>query len=131
MKTRCADIRELVLTDVCPFTLGVAVYNPEEPRRHRMCPIIERNSVLPSSKENVFWTIRDRQRRVDVEVYQGEQPYCQDNTLLGKLSVPVPQGPAGSQQSVSGSATISTGFWRWNAGRPSRRNRPFCCKTRR
>ena len=98
MKARCADIRELVLTDVCPFTLGVAVFNPEEPRRLRMCPIIERNSVLPSSKENVFWTIRDRQRRVDVEVYQGEQPYCQDNTLLGKLSVPVPQGPAGSQQ---------------------------------
>ena len=98
MKARCADIRELVLTDVCPFTLGVAVFNPEQPRRHRMCPIIERNSVLPSSKENVFWTIRDRQRRVDIEVYQGEQPYCQDNTLLGKLSVPVPQGPAGTQQ---------------------------------
>lgn len=97
MKDRCPDIRELVLTDVCPFTLGVAVFNPEEPRRHRMAPIIERNSVLPSSKEDVFYTIRDRQKRVEVQVYQGEHPYCADNTRLGTLSVPVPPGPKGSQ----------------------------------
>ena len=74
---------------------------------------------------------RDRQRRVDVEVYQGEQPYCQDNTLLGKLSVPVPQGPAGSQQVRIRFSYDINGLLEWNAGRPSRRNRPFCCKTRR
>lgn len=97
MKTRAADLRELVLTDVCPFSLGVARYNESEPGRDLMSPIIERNSVLPSSKMGIYYTVRDGQDKVDVQVYQGENRYCADNTLLGKLLVPVPPAPRGRQ----------------------------------
>ncbi len=97
MKARLGDLRELVLTDVCPFTLGVARYNEAQPDRHLMSPIIERNSVLPTSKMGVYYTVRDGQDKVDVEIYQGEHRYCADNTLLGKLLVLVPPAPKGQQ----------------------------------
>ncbi len=97
MKARAGDLRELVLTDVCPFTLGVARYNESEPERHLMSPIIERNSVLPTSKMNVYCTVRDGQQQVEVQVYQGENRYCADNTLLGHLTLRVPPAPRGTQ----------------------------------
>ena len=99
MKARSADLKEMVLTDVCPFTLGVAVYNEAETERDLMSPLIERNSVLPTSKEGVYYTVHDGQTKVELKVYQGENPYCEDNPLLGKLSVSVPAAPRG-QQSV-------------------------------
>ncbi|MCI9330703.1 MAG: Hsp70 family protein [Oscillibacter sp.] len=97
MKARVGDLRELVLTDVCPFTLGVARYNESEPGRDLMSPIIERNSVLPTSKMGIYYTVRDGQDRVDVRVYQGENRYCADNTLLGTLQISVPPAPRGEQ----------------------------------
>ena len=97
MKARAKDLRELVLTDVCPFTLGINVLNEAEPDRALMSPIIERNSVLPTSKEGTYYTARDNQRAIDVKVYQGEQRYCQDNTYLGHLEIAVPPAPRGQQ----------------------------------
>ncbi len=97
MKSRAGDLRELVLTDVCPFTLGVARYNESEQSRDLMSPIIERNSVLPSSKMGIYYTVRDNQDKVDVRIFQGEHRYCEDNTLLGQLQIPVPPAPRGQQ----------------------------------
>ena len=97
MKVRAKDLKELVLTDVCPFTLGINVLNEAEPEKALMSPIIERNSVLPTSKEGTYYTARDNQRAIDVKVYQGEQRYCNDNTYLGHLEVAVPPGPRGQQ----------------------------------
>ena len=97
MKARAGDLRELVLTDVCPFTLGINVINEAQPDKALMSPIIERNSVLPTSKEGTYYTARDNQRAIDVKVYQGEQRYCDDNTYLGHLEIAVPPGPRGEQ----------------------------------
>ena len=97
MKARSGDLKELVLTDVCPFTLGINVINEAQPGRALMSPIIERNSVLPTSKEGTYFTARDNQRLIDVKVFQGEQRYCDDNTYLGHLEVPVPPGPRGRE----------------------------------
>ena len=97
MKARASDLRELVLTDVCPFTLGVNVLNHAEQNKDLMSPIIERNSVLPTSKEGTYYTARDNQQAIDVKVYQGEQRYCDDNTYLGHLEIAVPPGPRGQQ----------------------------------
>ena len=91
------DLRELVLTDVCPFTLGVNVINEAEPDKALMSPIIERNSVLPTSKEGTYYTARDNQRALDIKVFQGEQRYCDDNTYLGHVEVAVPPAPRGQQ----------------------------------
>lgn len=97
MKARAGDLRELVLTDVCPFTLGVARYNQSEPDRDLMSPIIERNSVLPTSKMSVYYTVRDGQDKVEVRVFQGENRYCADNAFLGQLRLSVPPAPRGRQ----------------------------------
>lgn len=97
MKARAGDLRELVLTDVCPFTLGINVLNEAQPDRALMSPIIERNSVLPTSKEGTYYTARDNQRSLDIKVYQGEQRYCDDNTYLGHVEIAVPPAPRGQQ----------------------------------
>lgn len=113
MKARAGDLKELVLTDVCPFTLGINVINEAQPDKALMSPIIERNSVLPTSKEGTYYTARDNQRAIDVKVYQGEQRYCDDNTYLGHLEIAVPPGPRGSSMSGCALPTISTAFLRW------------------
>ena len=97
MKARAEGLRELVLTDVCPFTLGISICNHNDPSQPVMSPIIERNSVLPSSKMGVYCTVRDNQTVLDVDVYQGENRYCKDNTLLGSLKISVPPAPKGQQ----------------------------------
>ena len=97
MKGGAADLRELVLTDVCPFTLGIDVLNRGEPGRPLMSPIIERNSVLPASKEAFYRTSHDNQDRVEIRIYQGEHRYCGDNLYLGKLSLDVAPAPRGEQ----------------------------------
>ena len=91
MKERAADLKELVLTDVCPFTLGIASYNRAEPDRPLMSPLIERNCVLPSSKEGEYYTVHDDQNAITIQIYQGENLYCADNTLLGSLNIQVPK----------------------------------------
>ncbi|MDE7244923.1 MAG: Hsp70 family protein, partial [Oscillospiraceae bacterium] len=97
MKARTEGLRELVLTDVCPFTLGISIANHSDPSQPVMSPIIERNSVLPTSKMGVYCTVRDNQTVLDVDIYQGENRYCRDNTRLGALKISVPPAPRGQQ----------------------------------
>ena len=94
MKARVRDLRELVLTDVCPFTLGIATLNHAEQSRDLMSPIIERNSVLPTSKEGVYYTAYDGQKAIEVKVYQGEQRYCGDNTYRSEEHTSELQSPS-------------------------------------
>ena len=97
MKEYAKELRDLILTDICPFTLGVDVINQNEPGRLLMSPIIERNSVLPTSRMGVYSTTRDNQDKVEIRIYQGENRYCADNTYLGKMELSVPPAPAGEQ----------------------------------
>ncbi len=97
MKARTPGLRELVLTDVCPFTLGVNVLNHTDPERDLMSPIIERNSVLSSSKERIYATSMDNQNKIVAKIYQGEERYCEDNQCLGWLEIQVPPAPRGEQ----------------------------------
>ena len=97
MKERVSELKELVLTDVCPFTLGVSVFNYAQPDIPLMSPIIERNSILPSSKEEFYVTVKDNQTFLHFEIYQGENLYCEENTYLGEISIPVTPAPKGTQ----------------------------------
>jgi molecular chaperone HscC len=102
MKERCEDIREMILTDVCPFTLGTAVSVRQDNGFFRsgiFQPIIERNTVIPASRSERFYTLYANQTSVRIEVLQGESRRTKDNILLGELDIPVPPGPAG-QESV-------------------------------
>ena len=50
MKERRTEVKELVLTDICPFTLGVGVYNPADEDNLLMSPIIERTAPCPPAR---------------------------------------------------------------------------------
>lgn len=99
MKSREKEIQEVVLTDVCPFTLGTEVMVDngvfEEPGHY--LPIIERNTVIPVSRTETVYTAHENQTKITVKVLQGESRLSQNNLLLGELSVPVPAGPKGKE----------------------------------
>ena len=99
MKARDKEIREVVLTDVCPFTLGteVMVNNGLFEEDGHYLPIIERNTVIPVSRTQTVYTAHDNQTRVNVKVLQGESRLAYNNLLLGEVSVPVPAGPKGKE----------------------------------
>ncbi len=98
IRERRDEVRDLVMTDLCPFSLGTGVSH-DGGDGLLFSPIIERNSSLPSSQTKRYFTTVDNQKIVAVEVYQGEEMLCRDNLCLGVLRVPVPQAPAG-QESV-------------------------------
>jgi len=99
LKSRDKELREVVLTDVCPFTLGTEILMDNgyfEESGHYL-PIIERNTIIPVSRTETVYTAHDDQTRVNVRILQGESRMAQNNILLGELSVPVPPGPKGRE----------------------------------
>lgn len=100
MKERNSSIKEIVLTDVCPYTLGTNIsvqrangyYEPGH-----FCPIIERNTIIPVSRVERLYTVHENQKRLSVEILQGESRLAKDNIYLGELEVAVPSGAAGEQ----------------------------------
>ncbi|MBW3540603.1 MAG: Hsp70 family protein, partial [Planctomycetes bacterium] len=92
------SVDDMVLTDVCPYTLGVD-YTKQFGGRYvdgYFKPIIHRNTTIPVSKEDVFVTMHANTREVEFGIYQGEGRKAQDNLKLGQLKVTgIPPGPAG------------------------------------
>lgn len=100
MKERNEAVRELILTDVCPFTLGtdiVVTGGSGYKESGHYLPIIERNSVIPISHTERLYTAGDNQSRICVKILQGESRYARNNVYLGEIEVPVPIGPAGQE----------------------------------
>ena len=99
MKERNKEISEIVLTDVCPYTLGteVMVSNGLFDESGHYLPIIQRNTVIPVSRTQTVYTAHDDQTRVNVKILQGESRMAYHNLLLGELSVPVPAAPKGQE----------------------------------
>ncbi|MCL1791125.1 MAG: Hsp70 family protein [Peptococcaceae bacterium] len=100
MKARNKMIKELILIDVCPYTLGTSVSvergNGEYESGYYL-PIIERNTVIPVSRMVAVSTLFDNQREVRVKILQGESRLSQNNIFLGELTVAVPPAPAGQE----------------------------------
>ncbi|SFM21606.1 molecular chaperone HscC [Marinobacter zhejiangensis] len=98
MLMRGEGLDDVVLTDVCPFTLGTSVVKDHSADNGvRFLPMIERNCVVPISIVRRVYTVHDNQNMVDVDIYQGESRDVSKNVFLGKLSVPVPRGPKGTE----------------------------------
>lgn len=100
MKERHSAIREIVLTDVCPFTLGTEVVREWENNRFEhgvFCPIIERNTVIPASRTERLYTVYDNQTKICVHVLQGESRFADNNLSLGELVIDVPAARAGEE----------------------------------
>ena len=78
-----------VLVDITPYTFGTAAIGEHEGRyiNNKFVPVIKRNSPLPVSKEELFYTNFDNQTEILVEVYQGEAPIADDNIFIGDFTV--------------------------------------------
>ncbi|MDF2572895.1 MAG: hscC [Sporomusa sp.] len=101
MKARNVMLRESVLTDVCPHTLGIEVCvrsGRERFESGRFSPIIERNTVIPVSKVERFCTSEDNQKAIQVSIFQGESRLTKNNIKLGELEIEVPPAPAQEQK---------------------------------
>ena len=94
MKNRNEDFKDVILTDICPFSLGTAVQD-RRTKDHIMDFIIQRNSMLPTSKIHDYYAAADNQTEVHVTIYQGESIVPANNIKLGDLRLNCPPTPIG------------------------------------
>ena len=90
IKQRISDVKDLVLTDICPFSLNVGIHNYSDPSRSITSTLIPRNTALPASRTSQFWTVELGQQQIRLQINQGEEYYAADNTQLGELNITVP-----------------------------------------
>lgn len=98
LKARDVALKEVVLTDVCPYSLGVdsAERRPDGTFRDGIfSPIIERNTAIPASRVKSYSTLQDGQKAIDLGIYQGESLSVVDNIKLGQITMKVPPARAG------------------------------------
>jgi len=87
------DTGGIVLLDVNPLTLGIETVGGV------MTKLIERNSVVPTKKSQIFSTAQENQETVTIQVYEGERAMTKDNHLLGKFDLEgIPPAPRGVPQ---------------------------------
>ena len=87
------DKTDVLLLDVTPLTLGI------ETMGGVMTPIIEKNTMIPTKKSQVFSTAEDNQPAVTIQVYQGERKIANQNKLLGRFDLTdIPPAPRGLPQ---------------------------------
>ena len=87
------DVKEVVLLDVTPLTLGIETLGGVA------TALIERNTTIPSKKQQVFSTAADSQTQVEIHVVQGERPMANDNKSLGRFILDgLPPAPRGVPQ---------------------------------
>lgn len=87
-----------VLIDITPYTFGTSaigsVNGIQTPDKY--IPLIRRNTKLPANKTEAFETVHDRQKVVNIDVFQGEQPYAPDNVKIGDYMFTLSELSAGS-----------------------------------
>ena len=96
-------VDDLVVTDVCPFTLGIEVSRQlgDELANLYFLPIIDRNTTIPASRVKRVSTVSYGQKSVDLNIYQGEGRKVTDNLLIGSFKAKgIPDGPAGQEVDV-------------------------------
>lgn len=95
LKMKDQALKEVVMTDVSPYSLGVEVSltlaDGKRSNGH-FDPIIERNSAVPVSRMRPYYPVQPNQPVLALNVYQGEGRLVSDNILLGSLHVELPSG---------------------------------------
>ena len=87
------DVKDLVLLDVTPFSLGIETYGGV------FTKLIERNTTIPTKKSQIFSTAADGQTSVEVHVLQGEREMAAYNKTLGRFQLTgIPAAPRGVPQ---------------------------------
>lgn len=78
---------DILITDVCPYTLGVKILDVfngiEIPDGYSI--LINRNTTIPVAKEQVYYTADDEQTEVEIKIYQGDFKKASMNNLIGNF----------------------------------------------
>jgi len=85
---------------VCPYTLGVEVVSDlgnKNFEKGYFLPIIERNSPIPISRVERLYTIYENQRKILINIFQGESRLVKNNIKLGELEINIPINRAGAE----------------------------------
>ncbi len=87
------DVKDVVLLDVTPLSLGIETLGGVFTRR------IDRNTTIPTKKSQVFSTAEDNQNAVTIRCFQGEREMAADNKILGQFNLEhIPPAPRGMPQ---------------------------------
>lgn len=73
------DVKDILLLDVLSISVGI------ETAGKIMTKMIDANSTIPISKEQIFSTYSDNQTSVDINILQGERPLATGNKSLGRF----------------------------------------------
>lgn len=97
---------DAVLVDVAPHSLGIEV---ADMRLGMLVPdvfscIIKKNTPIPTTRSEMYYTLHDEQQTVEIKIYQGERPIASANTLLGKFLV------EGLSKALAGDVQILVNF---------------------
>lgn len=91
IKQRDENIKDVVVTDICPFSLSTSTYNEQNPDLELSTVLIPKNSVLPTSKKITLRTVQKGQTKVNISVFQGQAMYAKENLFLGQAFIHVPR----------------------------------------
>lgn len=91
IKQRDENIKDVVVTDICPFSLSTSTYNEQNPGLELSTVLIPKNSVLPTSKKMPLRTVHKGQTKVNISVFQGQAMYAKENLFLGQAFIHVPR----------------------------------------
>lgn len=91
IKQRDENIKDVVVTDICPFSLSTSTYNEQNPDLELSTVLIPKNSVLPTSKKMTLHTVHKGQTKVNISVFQGQAMYAKENLFLGQAFIHVPR----------------------------------------
>lgn len=91
IKQRDENIKDVVVTDICPFSLSTSTYNEQNPDLELSTVLIPKNSVLPTSKKMTLRTVHKGQTKVNISVFQGQVMYAKENLFLGQAFIHVPR----------------------------------------
>ena len=87
------DVKDVLLLDVTPLSLGLETLGGV------MTALIEKNTTIPTRKQQVFSTADDNQTAVTIHVLQGERKKAADNKSLGRFDLSdIPPAPRGTPQ---------------------------------
>ncbi len=87
------DVKDVLLLDVTPLSLGIETLGGVTTK------LIERNTTVPTSKNEVFSTAADNQNSVEIHVLQGEREMAEGNKSLGRFVLDgIPPAPRGVPQ---------------------------------
>ena len=92
---------DILITDVCPYTLGIEVLEVFNgiPMPDGYSILINRNTTIPVVKEDIYYTASDNQTEVEIKIYQGDYKRASMNNFLGNFRLSdIPKASAGDER---------------------------------